>query len=100
MLFVVIVFASTAPAAQQSSPAFEAASIRRNMSGSPPKVEFQPNRFVATTMPLRWLVAVAYEPRAPDLFLALREQLGLKLEPVTTPIEVLVIESVQQPTAN
>ena len=40
------------------------------------------------------------EPQAPEFSTALREQLGLKLEPVTAPISVLVIESVSQPTEN
>jgi uncharacterized protein (TIGR03435 family) len=35
-----------------------------------------------------------------SLFAALPEQLGLKLEPQKGPVEVLVIESVQQPSAN
>ena len=34
----------------------------------------------------------------PSLFTALREQLGLKLEPARAPVPVLVIDSVQMPT--
>jgi uncharacterized protein (TIGR03435 family) len=38
---------------------------------------------------------------APDLFAALKEQLGLKLEPSTGPVELLVIDHVEKtPTAN
>jgi uncharacterized protein (TIGR03435 family) len=31
------------------------------------------------------------------LFTAIQEELGLKLEPTTGPVEVLVVESVQRP---
>ena len=39
-------------------------------------------------------------PRAPSLFTALEEQLGLKLEPARAPREFIVIDQVQRPTPN
>jgi uncharacterized protein (TIGR03435 family) len=36
----------------------------------------------------------------PDLFTAIQEQLGLKLEPAKTPVEVYVIDKVQKPSEN
>ena len=40
------------------------------------------------------------DPDAPTLFTALEEQLGLKLVPETGPVDVLVIDQVQQPKPN
>jgi uncharacterized protein (TIGR03435 family) len=44
--------------------------------------------------------ALAVDSEAPPLPTALQDQLGLRLESTRGPVDVMVIESVQQPTEN
>lgn len=45
-------------------------------------------------------VAQPVDPDGPSLLTALREQLGLRLESMTSPADVLVVTAVARPTAN
>ena len=62
-----------------------------------------------TALPGRWDFELKWtademrapvEDAAPGVFTAVQEQLGLKLEPVKAPMDVLVVDSIQKPTSN
>jgi uncharacterized protein (TIGR03435 family) len=39
-------------------------------------------------------------PRKPDLYAAMQQQLGLRLEATKAPVDILVIDRVDRPTEN
>jgi uncharacterized protein (TIGR03435 family) len=49
---------------------------------------------------LDWAPEEAADSTAPSLVTALREQLGLRLETIKAPVEVLVVDSIERPSAN
>ena len=61
------------------------------------RLEFSPE---GTVPPVDPALLVADPPRAPSIFTALQEQLGLRLEPGEAPSEVIVIESIDRPKPN
>ena len=61
------------------------------------RLEFSPEGTVPAPDPA---LLLADPPRAPSIFTALQEQLGLRLEPGQAPVEVIVIESVDRPKPN
>jgi uncharacterized protein (TIGR03435 family) len=58
-----------------------------------------PYEFTVRFAPPSASVGAAADDR-PDLFTALRDQLGLKLEPARAPIDTLVIDHIERPTEN
>jgi uncharacterized protein (TIGR03435 family) len=56
------------------------------------------------TFQLNWLPASPTSapsgPDVPDIFSAVREQLGLKLEPARAAISMLIIDEAERPSAN
>src|SRR5688572_12347444 len=94
--------------AQESKPTFETASVRpqreRTAAGSQFPIFDETKLRGKFTIEMRsssmvpGAVAAGGDPSVPPLAAALQEQLGLKLEPRKGPIDVLVIDSLQQPT--
>jgi uncharacterized protein (TIGR03435 family) len=58
-------------------------------------LEFAPEETIAPVEP-----APTVDPAIPSIFSALQQQLGLRLESSKGPVEVLVIDSVERPSAN
>ena len=90
--------------AAPSRPQFEVASIRQNRSLSPPLAGFRPNGFEAVNATARQLITLAYasDPQnvVDEIFAAVQEQLGLKLESGRAPLDVLVIDAIERPSPN
>ena len=61
------------------------------------RLEFSPEGTIPAVDPA---LLAADPPRAPSIFTALQEQLGLRLEPTEVPSEVIVIESIDRPKPN
>ncbi len=49
---------------------------------------------------LQWTPELAASAEGPSFFTAIREQLGLQLAPSKAPVEVIVIDHIEQPSAN
>jgi uncharacterized protein (TIGR03435 family) len=49
---------------------------------------------------LQWTVAPQPDADAVSIFTAVQEQLGLKLESATAPLDVIVIDRIDRPTEN
>jgi len=63
-------------------------------------LEFAPDERTTGPMARPATTEPSTVPRAPDLFTALEQQLGLRLEPAKAPREFIVIDHVERPTAN
>jgi uncharacterized protein (TIGR03435 family) len=65
------------------------------------ELTYTPEQFGGGPPPLGGITAApAIDPNTPSIFTALQEQLGLRLDSDRGPVEVLVIDSAEQPTAD
>jgi uncharacterized protein (TIGR03435 family) len=63
------------------------------------KMQFTPENYGRPATPTADRMPSS-DSRGASIFTAVQEQLGLKLEPEKTPIEVVVIDHVQRPSGN
>jgi len=61
-------------------------------------IEFTPKSFEFTNTPE--FPGFQPDPTGPTFFEAVQQQLGLKLEPTTGPVTVLIVDHVEEPSAN
>jgi len=52
------------------------------------------------TFKLEWVNSAGADSELPSLFVAVQDQLGLKLEPASGPSEIIVIDHAEKPSAN
>jgi uncharacterized protein (TIGR03435 family) len=64
-------------------------------SGLPTALKPQPGAGAAGSQP-----STANPDAPPDIFAAMQQQLGLKLEPTKAPVNVMVIDRVEKPSDN
>jgi uncharacterized protein (TIGR03435 family) len=92
--------------AQTPRATFEVASVKPNLCGSSRvmgRAVFDRTGLRGVVFDIRYSplsTAPSNTPNAPELPLALQEQLGLRLEPARGPIDVRIIDSVAPPTEN
>lgn len=71
-----------------------------NQTGITGRYDFSINWMPESHHPSSTGTAVPIEDAGPTLLEALQEQLGLKLKPINAPVQILVIDHVEQPSQN